>query len=232
MSKPYRIRRAIVALASIAGLVAVILTSSDLWQQQLPSSPSGTVQPQGVAADTLATIPVKGRAPKTGYARTQFGEGWAIKNGCDTRNIILHRDLTDTVVDEKCKVTSGILHDPYTAKDIAFERGAKSDAVQIDHVVALSNAWQTGAQQLSLDERKSLANDPLELLAVEGKANQDKSDGDAATWLPPNKAFRCQYVARQIAVKQKYRLWMTQAEHTAIADILQSCPGQQLPSAE
>lgn len=208
----------------------MIVTSADLWQSQVPA-PTPARQPTGAAADALATLPVKGRAPKTGYARTQFGDGWAINGGCDTRNIILHRDLANAVVNEKCQVVSGLLHDTYTGKDVMFQRGANSDAVQIDHVVALSNAWQTGAQQLSVAERKSLANDPLELLAVEGKANQEKSDGDAATWLPPNKAFRCQYVARQVAVKQKYRLWVTQAEHTTIADILAGCPGQQLPSA-
>ena len=123
------------------------------------------------------------------------------------RNVILHRDLTDVVVGETCKVMRGTLDGPYTGKMISFERGQNtSDDVQIDHVVALSNAWQTGAQQLSQQQRIELANDPLELLAVEGQANQAKSDGDAATWLPPNKSFRCQYVARQVAVKKKYAL--------------------------
>ena len=135
-------------------------------------------------------------------------------------------------LDESCNVTQGTLNDPYTGKVIAFVRGsATSGDVQIDHVVALSDAWQKGAQQLTKDKRIELANDPLELLAVDGPANQQKSDGDAATWLPPNKAFRCQYVTRQIAVKQKYSLWMTQAEYDAVATVLQSCPKQTLPKA-
>jgi hypothetical protein len=103
--------------------------------------------------------------------------------------------------------------------------------VQIDHVVALSNAWQTGAGLLTPEIRQQLANDPLELLAVDGAANQQKSDGDAATWLPSNKAFRCQYVARQVAVKAKYQLWVTSAEKDAITRVLATCPGQPLPSA-
>jgi hypothetical protein len=107
---------------------------------------------------------------------------------------------------------------------------ATSQEVQIDHVVALSNAWQTGAQQLDEKRRVALANDPLNLLAVEGKANQQKSDGDAATWLPPNRPFRCQYVARQIAVKQKYQLWVTISEKEAIEKVLAMCPNQQLPT--
>ncbi len=177
------------------------------------------------------SLPVKGRAPKTGYARSQFGDGWAKTNGCDTRNIILARDIKDATVGDDCKVMRGVLADPYTGKDIAFTRSATtSAAVQIDHVVALSNAWQTGAQQLSAEQRAALANDPLELLAVDGPTNQKKSDGDAATWLPPNKSFRCQYVARQIAVKKKYSLWVTEPEKTAMQRILANCPQQSLPT--
>lgn len=161
-----------------------------------------------LAIDVLQTLATKGRAPKTDYTRAQFGDGWKSISGCDMRNIILNRDLTNTQVDE-CDVISGLLNDPYTGKQIQFERGSEtSSAVQIDHVVALSDAWQKGAQQLDRTARVELANDPLELLAVYGPANQQKSDGDAATWLPANKAFRCQYVARQIAIKKKYALWV------------------------
>ena len=183
------------------------------------------------AMAALDTLEVKGRAPKTGYARTQFGDGWSTKGGCDTRNRILQRDLVDAIIDDNCKVTSGTLQDPYTGRDIEFTRGSNTSAlVQIDHVVALSNAWQTGAQQLSAAEREALANDPLELLAVDGPANQQKGDGDAATWLPSNKPFRCQYIARQIAVKKKYHLWVTDAEKSAMYRILSACPEQTLPA--
>ncbi len=172
----------------------------------------------------LNELAVKGRASKTGYSRSQFGNGWAVLSGCDMRNRILVRDLNNQIVDKDCKVSSGTLKDPYTAKVINFQRGADSSrAVQIDHVVALSNAWQTGAQQLQSDERLALANDPLNLLAVDGPANEEKSDGDAATWLPANKSFRCQYVSRQISVKSKYRLWLTPPEKQAIANILTRC---------
>ena len=107
---------------------------------------------------------------------------------------------------------------------IFYQKSDLSNGLQIDHVVALSDAWQKGAQYLDANTRYQIATDPLNLLAVDGKANQGKSDGDAATWLPPNKAFRCQYVARQVSVKYKYRLWTTQAEHDAIAKILATCP--------
>lgn len=229
MTSVYKIRRTAVALVALIALVVTLFTHPDLQQSITQTPPQDTVA-IGSAADSLAQLPVKGRAAKTGYERTQFGDGWIELNGCDTRNRILNRDLVETAVNEKCQVVSGTLHDPYTGKTILFSRGeTSSQTVQIDHVVALSNAWQTGAQALTMDQRVQLANDPLELLAVDGQANQQKSDGDAATWLPPNKAFRCQYVARQIAVKAKYQLWVTVAEKDAMSRVLLTCPGQRLP---
>ena len=191
--------------------------------------------PTGTAADTLGTLPVKGRAPKTGYARDEFGPSWSDvdRNGCDQRNDVLARDMTGETFKpgtHDCVVLTGTLADPYTATTIAFTRGqGTSEAVQIDHVVALSDAWQKGAQQLDADTRKRLGNDPLNLLAVDGPTNNRKGDGDAATWLPPNRAYRCDYVARQVAVKAKYGLWVTRAEHDAISGILAGCPGQPIP---
>jgi uncharacterized protein DUF1524/excalibur calcium-binding domain-containing protein len=188
----------------------------------------------------LAALPVKGRAPMTGYTRARFGPGWSDDtdepfghNGCDTRNDVLRRDLHATIVKSGtsgCVALSGRLDDPYTALAIAFQRGvATSSRVQIDHVVALGDAWQSGAQQLSEAQRQGVANDPLNLLAVDGPANEQKSDSDAASWLPANKAFRCSYVARQVAVKLKWRLWVTAAEGAAVAHVLAACPDQRLP---
>ncbi|MGQ7298325.1 GmrSD restriction endonuclease domain-containing protein [Quadrisphaera sp. KR29] len=189
--------------------------------------------PAGSAVAALERLPVKGKAPKTGYSREQFGQAWrdVDANGCDTRDDVLARDLTDVVFSrtDPCQVSSGVLVDPYTPKEIRFQRGPRSAEVQIDHVVALSDAWQTGAQQWTPQQREQFANDPLNLLAVDGPLNAAKGDGDAATWLPPNKGFRCQYVARQIAVKAEYGAWVTQAEHDAMADVLATCPRQPLP---
>ena len=179
----------------------------------------------------------KGRAAKTGYTRAQFGPTWADvdRNGCDTRNDILKRDLTDEVFKEKtrnCVVQSGTLVDPYSGETINFNRGNTSSMeIQIDHVVALSNAWQTGAFKLTIKERTALANDPMNLLAVKGRLNSQKNDGDAATWLPPLKSYRCDYVARQIAVKIKYKLWFTAPEKEAMVRILKSCPEKALPTS-
>lgn len=236
MTSAYKIRRTILVLIAAVISIVVLLSHPNLQQPTVspPETPTDiiNVEVSGDAAEALEKIAVKGRAPKTGYERTQFGDGWDIQDGCDVRNIILRRDLTNIQTDEKgCKIVSGQLNDPYTGKIIAFTRGdTTSDDVQIDHVIALSNAWQTGAQALTAEQRQQFANDPLELLAVDGEANQQKSDGDAATWLPSNKAFRCQYVARQIAVKAKYQLWVTAPEKDAMVKILATCPGQQLPA--
>jgi len=188
---------------------------------------------QKLASKGLGQLLVKGRAPKTGYSRSLFSDGWGQLGDCDLRNYVLIRDLQSYKLraGETCIVASGVLLDPYTATRINFVRGvATSYKVQIDHVVAVSDAWQKGAQKLSADTRKAFYNDPLNLLAVDGPTNSAKGDGDAATWLPPNKAFRCKYVARQVAVKLKYHLWVTAAEKSAIAGILTSCPKQKLPT--
>ncbi len=189
--------------------------------------------PTGSALAALREVPVRGRAPKTGYSRAAFGPAWADvdHNGCDTRDDVLRRDLTAIRVRASthgCVVIAGVLADPYTGKRIEFSKSAAAK-VQIDHVVALSDAWQTGAQSWSEATRLEFANDPLELLAVDGQANQDKGDADAASWLPPQKSFRCAYVSRQVAVKLRYHLWVTAAERAAIVRVLQTCPDAQLP---
>lgn len=182
----------------------------------------------------LTAIAVKGRAPMTGYDRDLFGSAWTDDNGnafghngCDTRNDILRRDLQDPVIEAgtfECVVLRGSLADPYTGRDIAFLRGEETSAeVQIDHVVPLGDAWQTGAQQWSSEKRQDFANDPLNLIAVDGPTNESKGDGDAATWLPPNRGFWCRYVLRQATVKAKYGLWMTAPELDATRRILNDC---------
>ena len=192
-----------------------------------------TTNASSPALTALATIPIKGRAPKTGYDRDLFASDWDYSFGCDMRNKILRRDFIEFQFrsDSSCVIATGVLLDPYTGQTINFVRGVgTSSEVQIDHVVAVSDAWQKGAQQLSANQRYAFYNDPLNLLAVSGSANAQKSDSDAASWLPSNRAYRCSFVARQIAVKISYNLWVTQAEHDAIYRVLQECPDQVLPT--
>ena len=198
-----------------------------------PVATAAVAKRQVTVAQALANISVKGRAPKTGYSREEFGTAWkdVDQNGCDTRNDILKRDLTSIVYKgSSCLIAAGILRDPYSGTKVYFVRGVGTSLdVQIDHVVALSNAWQTGAFALSKEGRTLFANDPLNLLAVKGSLNSQKSDGDAATWLPPLKSYRCAYVARQLAVKYKYGLWLTAPEKDAMVLILSKCPKQVMP---
>ncbi|MFE3633010.1 HNH endonuclease family protein [Streptomyces cellostaticus] len=186
----------------------------------------------GAALAAADSLTVKGRAPKTGYSRARFGSAWADtdSNSCDTRDDILKRDLEQVrFTDGDCKVSYGVLKpDPYSGKTITYRRGRSQ--VDIDHLVALSDAWQKGAKYWEPSKRIALANDPLNLLAVDAGANRGKGDGDTATWLPPDKDYRCDYVAAQVAVKKKYGLWVTAAEKTAMKKVLATCPDQKLPT--
>ena len=235
-SKIHKKRRVIAAITVIAvmgGFYVVREISVDSKPVSLKNSITEVRGEHSLvyAREALEQLPIKGRAPKNTYQRSNFGNGWISVAGCDLRNRILARDLTEVRYRSGgCVVESGLLIDPYTATEIMFKRGDKtSSLVQIDHVVALSDAWQKGAQNMSQDERIAFANDQLNLLAVDGDSNEEKSDSDAASWLPPNKSYRCRYVARQIAVKQKYRLWVTGAEHDAMSRVLEDCPTQALP---
>jgi type IV secretory pathway VirB2 component (pilin) len=221
-------RRTTVIVA--AGLVAALLAgcqasaSTPAAQPVRTTTATATATATGPVAAQLAGLKIKGRAPMTGYSRTKFGPAWPSLHGCDARNVVLHRDLTSTVLRTGgCVVLTGALLSPYTRGVIHFVRGPQSAQVQIDHVVALGDAWQTGAQSWTPTTRETFANDPLELLAVDGHSNEAKGDSDAASWLPPNKGFRCAYAGIQIRVKAKYALWVTQAEHDALANLIAQC---------
>jgi hypothetical protein len=204
--------------------IVVFLVSLAIYAPQVISNTT-YAQSYEDSISTLNSLEVKGRAPKTGYSRAQFPH-WSDldRNGCDARNDILKRDLTDVIFKagtRDCKVISGVLLDPFSNKVLAFT--SVKSAVDIDHLVALSNAWQTGAAYFDRSKRSQIANDPLNLLAVDARLNRQKGDGDAATWLPPHKPFRCEYVSRQVAVKAKYSLWVTAAEKDAITRVLNQC---------
>ena len=232
------VRRGVVAVITATLLVAPLSACQvgNAVASALPAaeattavaSPAATTSAVS-ALEQLSHLAVKGSAPMTGYSREQFGPAWADEdhNGCDTRNDILRRDLTDVTLKagtHGCVVLTGVLSDPYTGHTIPFTRGSTtSTAVEIDHVVALADAWRTGAQAWSAARRQQYANDPLELLAVDGPTNVAKGDGNAATWLPPNKAYRCTYATRQVTIKVTYGLWVTRAEHDALARILNAC---------
>lgn len=218
-----RFRRVCVVL----GCLAVFLGAAVYQLLQQPWHVADSTNEVIVA---LGRLTVSQRIVTSRYERTYFGDGWESKGGCDTRNIILSRDLTNIARSGACTVVRGTLSDPYTGSLLQFERGAStSEAVQIDHVVPLKDAWQKGAYALSYEKRVALANDPLELIAVDGRSNQQKSDGDAAEWLPSYRPFRCQYVARQVAVKLKYDLSVTNPEKQAMQTVLERCPRQSLP---
>lgn len=233
-------------VAALAALIGVVIANPNSYESVTESANKGSgiadsgdaangiasgasVEGRTLATEILEKLEVKGRAPKTGYTREEFYKTWPDVEGCSLRQRIIKRELGETAKldTDQCTVLAGEFDEPYTGQHLIFyEKAEFSKGIQIDHVVALSDAWQKGAQYKTAEERYALATDPLNLLAVDASANQQKSDGDAATWLPKNKGFRCQYVARQVSVKYKYGLWVTQAEHDAIARVLETCPNE------
>ena len=233
----YKVRRIVALISAVIAFGVWVFAN---YQMPDPETNAGTEVAENKSGDSknsgeadLATVVLDSLEEKekyTGerYYRKKFYDNWGEIDGCRTREVILKRDLHDTVMNG-CKVMSGILNDPYTGKEIQFVRGQQtSQLVQIDHVVALSNAWATGAYLMSSEERYALSQDPLNLIAVDGKANQNKSNQDASSWLPENKNFQCEYVARQISVKHKYHLWVTSKEKSAMKYVLSTCPTQKI----
>lgn len=231
----------LIAFAVAIVIVAVVgflnAAQSQNTQQLLAKAPTQ-------AARSLESLPItdndvkKNQTDIPRYKRDQFGTRWADVNhtGCDTRNEILARDLTDVVYKpgtHDCVVLSGKLADPYTGKNIDFVRGqGTSEKVQIDHVVALKDAWVSGAWAWDTPTREQFANDPLNLMAVDGPANQAKSDLSADGWLPDNREFHCRFAVRQVVVKEKWGLSVTSEEKHSLAKVLSQCDDAEVEDFE
>ncbi|GFG64150.1 hypothetical protein MKUB_16400 [Mycobacterium kubicae] len=233
-------RRTLLWLAVVAVVAIVVAyqtlgsTAAKRAEEFAARADVPTVQP---GADVLAGIAVlPQRLHRYDYRRAAFGDAWdddndapGGHNGCDTRDDILNRDLVDKtfVVTKRCPnaVATGTLHDPYTNTVIAFQRGAKvGEAVQIDHIVPLAYAWDMGAYGWPDPVRLRFANDPANLLAVQGRANQDKGDAPPAQWMPPNTAFACQYAMQFLAVLRGYSLPVDQASTVVLRQAADTCP--------
>lgn len=219
-----------VLIAALVGLL-VALPAGAFPAATGSEAPSSYAAAPGWLKSARAQLPklkIRRAASMAGYSRAQFGPAWkdVDANGCDTRNDILARDLKNEVLraGSTCIVERGTLRDPYTGKTIVFVRGpGTSSSVQIDHVVALAAAWRTGAKEWAADRRLRYANDPLVLLAVDGPTNASKGDRDASQWLPPRIAYHCRYIARQVSIKTKYKLWLTRTERTKMVELLSGC---------
>jgi hypothetical protein len=206
------------------------LANPDGTKPGLAASTSAADRPKARAL--IGKVATKGRGPKTGYDRDKFGYAWMdsvpggvpfAHNGCDTRNDLLKRDGEDVRFrsGSDCVVTSLTLHDPYTGETIEWTK-SKAAKVQIDHVMPLSYDWQMGASRWTKDKREEIANDPLNLIPVDGPTNGAKGDSGPATWLPPNKQIRCSYAVRFAQVSLKYDLPVTSADK---AMMLEQCGG-------
>ncbi|CAN5427618.1 HNH endonuclease family protein [soil metagenome] len=225
---------AVAAVLSVVVAYQVIDAEGERADWYIAQADAPTVAPGSDVLAGIALIPARIRSYD--YRRAAFGDAWDDNNdapgghnGCDTRNDILNRDLVDKVfvAIKRCPdaVASGTLHDPYTNATIAFVRGNQVGAsVQIDHIVPLALAWDLGARDWTDAMRLRFANDPANLLAVQGKANQDKSDGEPAVWMPPNHAFWCQYSVQFIAVLRGYALPVDEPSAQTLREGAATCP--------
>lgn len=242
-----RILAAVLAILVIAAVAAVLFWQERSTRQSSGPSPTWRAEPTSTGAPSKQPVPadrydlarqqlkqleVRGWDRTSDFKRYQFGKAWSDdvdvefgRNGCNTRDDILRRDLQNLVVRRgTCYAQSGTLLDPYSGVTIDFARSPDtSKAIEIDHVVALADAWYKGARSWDPQRRLDFANDPRNLLAVSPKANFDKAFRDAASWLPPNEAFRCDFVARQIEVKAAYGLWLSAKERKAMDAVLARC---------
>ena len=225
--------RAVVVLIFLALLMASLMSTcrgvGAMMQRANESHSSRNVDTSAVADGTLSDLDKltvnDNPTPPEKYNRVeQFGPAWkdVDHNGCDTRNDILARDLAVKDKRNACVVTAGQLADPYSGERIDF-RKKDASKVQIDHVVALENAWQSGAYNLTQEDREALANDPDNLLAVNGHDNMAKGSKSADQWMPPNSAYACTYASKQVQIKSRYALTVTTPEKQALADALATC---------
>ena len=222
MKRRYPAMAASIAAAMVTGWIA--LSPGDDPTVSASPAPVGSAD----IGELLSKVTVVDAIPQVpGYERgcgidqktkfreaCSFGPAWndpQNHSGCDTRSRTLKAQLTDVIVKpntHNCKVLSGTLHDPYTGQVIAYDAGRDPSAVQLDHVFALGRSWDAGASLWDEAKRVALANDPVNLFAVSGPANRDKSDA-GLEWLPPNRDFQCTYIARYLAVAVTYDLNIT-----------------------
>lgn len=196
------------------------------WGQGMDSSLN-----VGEARQALDRLVVRPEGSMDGFSRDKFGPQWADvdHNGCDTRNDILARDLTDVTFragTHDCVVETGTLaYEPYTGRtDVQFVKGGSLDqSLDIEHVVALGQAWASGAATWDAESRRQYANDPLVLFTADPSANRAKGDASADEWLPENQAYQCTYVERQIEIKERYSLSVTPAEKNTMGGVLDDC---------
>ncbi|MEU5630347.1 HNH endonuclease family protein [Streptomyces rishiriensis] len=203
------------AVAALTGLIASVgLFTSPTASAALPTPVSGAT-----ARTYLASLSVK-TENRTGYSRDLFPTWITISGTCNTREYILKRDGTNVVTNSACTATSGSWYSPYDGATWT----AASD-LDIDHLVPLAEAWDSGASAWTTAQRQAFANDVTrpQLLAVTDNVNQSKSDQDPAEWMPSLTSYRCTYVRAWVQVKYYYNLSVDSAEKSALTSYLAGC---------
>ncbi|WP_199549788.1 HNH endonuclease family protein [Streptomyces sp. N35] len=200
-------------------------------------SPTQTLASKGFPPDArtaraqLAKLPVAWGKNWETYKRAEFGETWSDavdvpggRNGCDTRDDVLRRDLKNLKEGDRnpCVVVSGTLVDPYSGKELPYYY-RRASQIETDHIVALGAAWRAGAWAWTPQQRLDYANDLDVLLATDKETNTVKSSQTPDKWKPPRQAYWCEYARRWTGIKAKYKLTVTAPEKLALQDLLATC---------
>jgi len=215
---PKSSRRNVALVFGAAGIAVSIVVS----QTTASSNPESVRTSSLSAYDVALTIPVVAEV-KTGYKREYF-KHWVDEDsdGCNTREEVLIRDSTTKPQVDRygCKVIAGNWYSPYDARKLT-----EPSDIDIDHMVALKEAWDSGANVWSASTRQRFANDLTDsrsLIAVTDSVNRSKGDRDPSNWLPPNRGYWCEYLSRWVAVKARWGLSMDQSEAGRVRKLLQN----------
>ncbi|WP_066888740.1 HNH endonuclease family protein [Carbonactinospora thermoautotrophica] len=202
----------LVVLALLVLLLSVLLAVRVLVEEP-------TARPDEALAQ-LRELPVRPPASMRGYSRARFPHWIDQGDQCDTRDVVLRRDGQGVRTDSRCEPVAGRWYSPYDDRWLTDDRD-----VDIDHVVPLANAWRSGANRWTDEQRERFANDldRPELIVSSATSNRAKGDQSPDQWRPPNRAYWCEYARDWIQVKHYWRLSVTEPEKRALEEMLGTC---------
>ena len=199
--------------AAFAACLAIAVAS-------LVAAPAASARDRSILS-MLRALTVAAEQP-SGYDRELFPHWDYVRDDCDVRDLVLIAEArSGPTTGRTCPVGRGTWFsefDGVTVRD--------PSSLDVDHMVALAEAWASGARAWTTAQREAFANDlgySGSLIAVTASSNRSKGDQDPSEWLPPRTSYRCTYVSDWIAVKWRWRLSIDRTEHSALRVLANGC---------